>query len=184
MTDPTAATPAAGEPFDGRSWLPRSVRDSYAQRPIARRRTEVSRWYARFYAPLAVVGSVVGLMPLYDRVVTMDDRPGRVTVDGNLLSTAAAYDDGFSEIGLVLLASLVGLLVRACVRVSTPTIPVALASLAALALFLLLLFDLHPDSQVALSSAGIGAVVVAAWILVLGVVHAVHLGRVTVEPSE
>ena len=183
MADPTAATPAEGGPFDGRSWLPRSVRDSYAQRPVARRRAEVSRWYARFYAPLAVVASVVGLLPLYDRVVTVGDVPVRATVGGNLVSIAVTSGDGFSQLGLGLLAGLVGLLVRACVRVITPVIPVLLAVLAATALVLLLVFDLHPDSQVVLSGAGVGAVVVAAWTLVLGIAHAVHLRRVTAEST-
>lgn len=183
MTEPTTATPAEGEPFDGRSWLPRSVRQSYARRPVALRRAAVSRWYARFYAPLAVVGSVVGLMPLFDRVVTVDNLQVRVNVDGNLVSTAAKYSDGLSELGLVLLVALVGLLIRACVWVSTPTIPVMLACLAAVALFLLLFFSLHPNSRVVLSSAGLGAAVAAAWILVLGVVHAIHLGRITDEST-
>ena len=184
MTEPTAATPAEGQPFDGRTWVPRSVRQSYAQRPVALRRAAVSEWYARFYAPLAVVGSALGLMPLYDRPLVIGDRLVPVNLHGNLLQTAMTYDDGSSEVGLVLLASLVGLLIRACIRVSTPAIPLIMASLAAVALCLLLLFHFHPQTRMVLSSAGMGAVAVVIWVLVLGVVHAVHLLRITDEPTD
>jgi uncharacterized membrane protein len=78
----------------------------------------------------------------------------------------------------LLLVSLVGLLIRACIWVSTRTVPIIMAILAAVALCLLFLFHFHPDTRMVLSSAGWGVVVLATWILVLGVVHAVHLGQI------
>jgi hypothetical protein len=156
----------------------RALRDSWAHRPVARERARVSEWYARFYAPLAVVSTVLSAMPIFNSVVTVDGHTVRVDTYGSLFDMANRRGGDPAVLALGLLAVLVALLVLASVRVRSRAVPLALAAVAALLVVMLITKPGtgHPTPE--LSGAGTAGLVVGCWIVVLGVVHAVHLTRV------
>ncbi len=173
-TMPDAATVfQAGSPQ-----LRRVLRDSWARRPVAVERARVSEWYARFYAPLAVVSTVLGVMPIFNSVVTVDGRTVRVDTYGSLFDMAGRRGGDTSVLAIGLLAVLVTLLVLASVRVRSPAVPLALAVVAGLLVVMLVAKPGTPRPAPELSGAGSAGLVVGCWIVVLGVVHACQLIRV------
>jgi hypothetical protein len=161
------------EPFTTDA-VPRSVRASWSNRPVALERIRISQWYARFYAPLAIAATVLPAVPLYTRTATADGPAARVSY-GAVVTAFLRYGDGFAAIALILVGALVALLVAACVRVRTASTPFAIAGIACVLLALLLAEVVFTTPHSSLSPAGAAALVLCLWTLVLGLVHGVHL---------
>jgi hypothetical protein len=173
QSDPWRAFPAESPEL----W--RALRGSWARRPVALDRAQVSERYARFYAPLAVVATVLGVMPIFNSVVTVDGRTVKVDTYGSLFDMAGRYSGDPAVVAIGLLAVLVTLLVVASVRgARSPALPLALAVVAALLVIMLLTKPGTGQPTPELSGAGTAGLVVGCWIVVLGVVHAIHLTRV------
>src|SRR5262249_5107145 len=157
--------PESATPFRPGWPMPPSLRDSWAHRPVARDRARVSRTYARFYAPLAVVSTVLGAMPIFDEKVTVDGHTVRVDRYGNLFDMAGRYGGGFAVLAIGFLAALVALLVVASVRVRSRAVPVALAVLAAVLVVMLIAKPGTARPAPELSGAGTAGLVVGCWIV-------------------
>jgi hypothetical protein len=160
--------PAMSEPFSPGDPLPVTVLASWANRPIAVEQARIAAIYARFHAPLAVLSSIVAVLPLFAKDMTIDD----TTVAVN---TYAGNRDLAILLPMLLLA-LATLMTIAAFRGRRPVVP-ALSGLVGLAILLTMYVGLGPEDSPALSAPGIAAAIIAVWSVPVGVAHAIHISR-------
>jgi hypothetical protein len=181
MTEPDEDAEQAEHetPISPGSGLPRRLRDSWAHRPLALEYARISEWYARFYAPLAVVSAVIAVMPIFNTPVTVDGHTVLIDRYGNLFDMASRSGGDPAVLGLLLLAAMLVLLIVACVRVRSRAVPIGLVVLAGLLIVMLVTRPGTGSPRPELSGAGDAGLVLGIWIMVLAAVHTVHLSRAT-----
>jgi hypothetical protein len=133
---------------------------------------EVSGWYARFYAPLAIASVVLVFLPPF-QVSTMGDE-GELTVSyGTLFDMARTPGGGPAWVALMLSFAVALMLAVAALRpVHGPTLPGWIAGLGGVIMLMLLTRPAtnHPP----LSDAGRADMAIAVCVVLVALAHTCH----------
>ncbi len=146
-----------------------------------RRRDAIAGRYARFYAPIAIAVTVLAFVPLFRDEVDLGDTV--LTVTSRSLVGLAGSAAGPAAFALILLGALVALLVAASFGAGGGWLPPSIAGLAAVLLVMLLARPGFGPDKPGFTAAGVAAIVLAGWLLVLGLAHAIHLYPVGAQPA-
>jgi hypothetical protein len=132
--------------------------------------------YARFYAPLAVAAILVTFLPLYNDYATTTSG-GELTVSfGSVWDMAGRPGGDPARIGILGLAVVVALLVRAAFVVHGPLLPAVLAVLAGAVVALVIAAPGTGPIWPGLADGGYAAITIGALIVLTSLAHAIHVG--------